>query len=95
MHAGIHYIRTENIFAAYTLNCTTTYRILVHVYGFVVAFKNSFAGPPTFVYKSCLFCVNKAPFFRFNISEPNMAQYTGSPVGYRHTINHENSSQVS
>ena len=31
---------------------------------------------------------------RFNISEPNMAQYKSSPVGYRHTINHENSSQV-
>ena len=31
---------------------------------------------------------------RFNISEPNMAQYKSSPVGYRHTINHENSSQA-
>merc|ERR1719278_344950 len=34
------------------------------------------------------------PYSRFNISEPNMAQYKSSPVGYRHTINHENSSQV-
>merc|ERR1719350_1509590 len=34
------------------------------------------------------------PYSRFNISEPNMAVYKSSPVGYRHTINHENSSQV-
>jgi len=34
------------------------------------------------------------PYSRFNVSEPNIGQYKSSPVGYRHTINHENSSAV-
>ena len=35
------------------------------------------------------------PYSRFNVSDPNIGGYKSSPVpGYRHTINHENSSQV-
>jgi len=34
------------------------------------------------------------PYSRFNVSEPNIGQYKSSPVGYRHTINHESSSTV-
>ena len=34
------------------------------------------------------------PYSRFNVSEPNIGQYKSSPVSYRHTINHENSSTV-
>jgi len=34
------------------------------------------------------------PYSRFNASEPNIGQYKSSPVGYRHTINHESSSTV-
>ena len=40
-------------------------------------------GPPTTL-----------PYSKFNVSEPNMTQYKSSPVGYRHTINHEQGNQV-
>jgi len=54
---------------------------------------NMAPGPPT---PKAHAVPGQAPYSRFNTSEPHLAgQYKSSPVpGYRHTINHENSSSV-